>query len=122
MYACMMSQVHARNKPLSPDIDLEQVARRTPGLAGASLKNLMNEAAIHAARTNKEIIEWDDVDWAIDRVTVGLEKPNKDALVQDIELVAFHEVKHAHILAIVCSSFIFSSRPGWTCYRGWVDA
>ena len=56
------------------------------------MKNLMNEAAIHAARTNKEIIEWDDVDWAIDRVTVGLEKPNKDALVQDIELVAFHEV------------------------------
>jgi len=88
-------KVHARNKPLSPDIDLEQVARRTPGLAGASLKNLLNEAAIHAARTAKEIIEWDDVDWAIDRVTVGMEKPNKDALVQDIELVAFHEAGHA---------------------------
>ena len=60
-----------------------------------SLKNLLNEAAIHAARTEKEIIEWDDVDWAIDRVTVGLEKPNKDAMVQDIELVAFHEAGHA---------------------------
>ncbi len=92
--------MHARNKPLSPDIDLEQVARRTPGLAGASLKNLMNEAAIHAARTSKEIIEWDDVDWAIDRVTVGLEKPNKDALVQDIELVAFHEVPYANLLTV----------------------
>lgn len=88
-------KVHARNKPLAPDVDLEQVARRTPGLAGASLKNLLNEAAIHAARTQKEIIEWDDVDWAIDRVTVGMEKPNKDALVQDIELVAFHEAGHA---------------------------
>lgn len=88
-------KVHARNKPLAPDVDLEQVARRTPGLAGAALKNLMNEAAIHAARTEKEIIEWDDVDWAIDRVTVGMEKPNKDALVQDIELVAFHEAGHA---------------------------
>ena len=88
-------KVHARNKPLAPDVDLEQVARRTPGLAGASLKNLLNEAAIHAARTQKEVIEWDDVDWAIDRVTVGLEKPNKDALVQDIELVAFHEAGHA---------------------------
>jgi cell division protease FtsH len=88
-------KVHARNKPLSPDVDLEQVARRTPGLSGASLKNLLNEAAIHAARDEKEIIEWDDVDWAIDRVTVGLEKPNKDALVQDIELVAFHEAGHA---------------------------
>lgn len=88
-------KVHARNKPLSPDIDLEQVARRTPGLSGASLKNLLNEAAIHAARTDKEIIEWDDVDWAIDRVTVGMEKPNKDALIADIELVAFHEAGHA---------------------------
>ena len=88
-------KVHARNKPLSPDVDLDQVARRTPGLSGASLQNLMNEAAIHAARDAKEIIEWDDVDWAIDRVTVGMEKPNKDALVQDIELVAFHEAGHA---------------------------
>ena len=65
------------------------------------MKNLMNEAAIHAARTSKEIIEWDDVDWAIDRVTVGLEKPNKDALVQDIELVAFHEVPNANLLPVV---------------------
>jgi cell division protease FtsH len=88
-------KVHARNKPLSPDVDLEQVARRTPGLAGAALKNLLNEAAIHAARGLKELIEWDDVDWAIDRVTVGMEKPNKDALIQDIELVAFHEAGHA---------------------------
>merc|ERR1711998_44017 len=88
-------KVHARNKPLSPDVDLDQVARRTPGLSGASLQNLMNEAAIHAARDEKEIIDWDDVDWAIDRVTVGMEKPNKDALVQDIELVAFHEAGHA---------------------------
>lgn len=88
-------KVHARNKPLSPDVDLEQVARRTPGLSGASLKNLLNEAAIHAARTEKEIIEWDDVDWAIDRVTIGMERPNKDALIKDIELVAFHEAGHA---------------------------
>jgi cell division protease FtsH len=51
-------KVHARNKPLAPDVDLEQVARRTPGLAGSSLKNLLNEAAIHAARTQKDIIDW----------------------------------------------------------------
>ena len=88
-------KVHARNKPLAPDVDLEQVARRTPGLSGASLKNLLNEAAIHAAREEKEVIEWDDVDWAIDRVTIGMEKPNKDALIEDIELVAFHEAGHA---------------------------
>ena len=94
-------KVHARNKPLSADIDLEQVARRTPGLSGASLKNLLNEAAIHAARGEKEVIEWDDVDWAIDRVTVGMEKPNKDALVQDIELVAFHEAGHAIVGGLI---------------------
>jgi cell division protease FtsH len=88
-------KVHARDKPFSPDIDLEQVARRTPGLSGASLKNLLNEAAIHAAREDKDIIEWDDVDWAIDRVTVGMEKKNNDAMVEDIELVAFHEAGHA---------------------------
>jgi cell division protease FtsH len=78
-----------------------QVARRTPGLSGASLKNLLNEAAIHAARSEKEIIEWDDVDWAIDRVTVGMEKPNKDALVQDLELVAFHEAGHAVVGGLI---------------------
>jgi len=88
-------KVHARNKPIAPDVDLDQVARRTPGLAGAALKNLLNEAAIHAARDSKDIIEWDDVDWAIDRVTVGMEKSNKGAMVKDIELVAFHEAGHA---------------------------
>lgn len=91
-------KVHARNKPLSPDVDLEQIGRRTPGLSGASLKNLLNEAAIHAARTDKEIIEWDDIDWAIDRVTIGMERPNKDAMVKDLELVAFHEAGESFIL------------------------
>jgi len=94
-------KVHAKNKPLSPDIDLEQIARRTPGLSGASLKNLLNEAAIHASREAKEQIEWDDVDWAIDRVTVGMEKPNKDAIIQDIELVAFHEAGHAIVGGLI---------------------
>eukprot|EP01041_Mallomonas_annulata_P002559 gene2559-4995_t len=94
-------KVHARNKPLAPDVDLEQVARRTPGLAGASLKNLLNEAAIHAARDDKDVIEWDDVDWAIDRVTVGLEKSNKESPVKDIELVAFHEAGHAIVGGLI---------------------
>eukprot|EP00595_Chromulina_sp_UTEXLB2642_P003462 CAMPEP_0196763718 /NCGR_PEP_ID=MMETSP1095-20130614/4592_1 /TAXON_ID=96789 ORGANISM="Chromulina nebulosa, Strain UTEXLB2642" /NCGR_SAMPLE_ID=MMETSP1095 /ASSEMBLY_ACC=CAM_ASM_000446 /LENGTH=834 /DNA_ID=CAMNT_0042117497 /DNA_START=98 /DNA_END=2602 /DNA_ORIENTATION=- len=94
-------KVHARNKPLAPDVDIEQVARRTPGLSGASLKNLLNEAAIHAARFEKDIIEWDDVDWAIDRVTIGLERPNKDALIKDIELVAFHEAGHAIVGGLI---------------------
>lgn len=94
-------KVHARNKPLAPDIDLEQVARRTPGLSGASLKGLLNEAAIHAARNDKTLIDWDDVDWAIDRVTVGMEKTNKDAIVKDLELVAFHEAGHAIVGGLI---------------------
>jgi len=94
-------KVHAKNKPLAPDVDLEQIGRRTPGLSGASLKNLLNEAAIHASRESKDQIEWDDVDWAIDRVTVGMEKPNKDAIIQDIELVAFHEAGHAIVGGLI---------------------
>jgi len=94
-------KVHAKNKPLAPDVDLEQIARRAPGLSGASLKNLLNEAAIHASRESKEIIEWDDIDWAIDRVTVGMEKPNKEAIIQDIELVAFHEAGHAIVGGLI---------------------
>jgi len=94
-------KVHARNKPLAGDVDLDQVARRTPGLSGASLKNLLNEAAIHAARDDKDVIEWDDVDWAIDRVTVGVERNNKDALIKDIELVAFHEAGHAIVGGLI---------------------
>merc|ERR1712072_725428 len=94
-------KVHAKNKPLAPDVDLEQIARRAPGLSGASLKNLLNEAAIHASRESKEIIEWDDIDWAIDRVTVGMEKPNKEAIIRDIELVAFHEAGHAIVGGLI---------------------
>jgi len=65
------------------------------------LKNLLNEAAIHASRDSKDVIEWDDVDWAIDRVTVGMEKPNKEAIIQDIELVAFHEAGHAIVGGLI---------------------
>jgi cell division protease FtsH len=60
-------QVHARNKPLSADIDLSSVARRTPGFSGAQLQNLLNEAAIFAARKEKTVIEYEDIDSAIDR-------------------------------------------------------
>ena len=57
--------------------------------------------AIHAARSDKVVIDWDDVDWAIDRVTVGQEKSNKDALIEDIELVAFHEAGHAIVGGLI---------------------
>jgi SpoVK/Ycf46/Vps4 family AAA+-type ATPase len=74
-------QVHARGKPLSPDIDLESIARRTPGYSGAQLQNLMNEAAIFAARTEKTIIEWEDIDSALDRCAQQAARPRDAVLV-----------------------------------------
>jgi cell division protease FtsH len=88
--------VHARNKPLASDVDLDSIARRTPGYSGASLENLMNEAAIFAARKQKTIIEWEDVDAALDRLMVGMEKKGGwgDASRMK-EIVAYHEAGHA---------------------------
>mmetsp|Transcript_34137 Transcript_34137/g.45129 ORF Transcript_34137/g.45129 Transcript_34137/m.45129 type:complete len:718 (+) Transcript_34137:193-2346(+) len=95
-------KVHARGKPLASDVDLEAIARRCPGFSGASLQNLLNEAAIFAAREEREVIMWDDVDRALDRIIVGLEK--KGASEQPLnrkELVAFHEAGHAVVGAMI---------------------
>jgi cell division protease FtsH len=69
-------KIHARNKPLADDLNLEEVARGTPGFSGADLENLLNEAAILAARKNKERIETEDVDQATDKILMGLEREN----------------------------------------------
>ena len=74
--------VHSRGKPLEPDVDLEAISRRTPGFSGAQLENLMNEAAISAARKGKNTIGWEEIDGAVDRVMVGLEKKVRDAKLQ----------------------------------------
>jgi len=66
--------VHSRGKPLEPDVDLEAIARRTPGFSGAQLENLMNEAAISAARKAKRTVGWEEIDSAVDRIMVGIEK------------------------------------------------
>jgi ATP-dependent Zn protease len=84
-------KVHARGKPLSPDVDLESIARRTPGFSGAQLQNLLNEAAIFAARQKKTVINWEDVDNAVDRLLVGLEKKNAQTSEKMREIVAYHE-------------------------------
>jgi cell division protease FtsH len=84
-------KVHARGKPLSPDVDLESIARRTPGFSGAQLQNLLNEAAIFAARQKKTVITWEDVDNAVDRLLVGLEKKNAQTSEKMREIVAYHE-------------------------------
>jgi len=90
-------KVHARGKPIEPDVDLEAVARRTPGFSGASLQNLLNEAAIFAARKQKTTIGWEEIDSAVDRIMVGLEKKGgtSEQTLKRKELVAFHEAGHA---------------------------
>merc|ERR1712084_136750 len=88
-------KVHARGKPLAPDFDLNIVAKRTTGFSGASLANLMNEAAIVAARNAKDKISYDEVDYAIDRLTVGMQKSTGMSFPARQRLVAYHEAGHA---------------------------
>eukprot|EP00559_Dactyliosolen_fragilissimus_P005116 CAMPEP_0184855630 /NCGR_PEP_ID=MMETSP0580-20130426/806_1 /TAXON_ID=1118495 /ORGANISM="Dactyliosolen fragilissimus" /LENGTH=680 /DNA_ID=CAMNT_0027350185 /DNA_START=94 /DNA_END=2136 /DNA_ORIENTATION=+ len=95
--------VHARGKPLEPDVDLEAIARRTPGFSGASLENLMNEAAIAAARQGKSTVGWEQIDGAVDRIMVGLEKKGGTSTLsaKQNELVAYHEAGHAVVGALI---------------------
>jgi len=93
--------VHSRGKPLEPDVDLEAISRRTPGFSGAQLENLMNEAAISAARATKSTIGWEQIDGAVDRIMVGLEKKGGNPQLKQKELVAYHEAGHAVVGALV---------------------
>ncbi|MHB1869573.1 MAG: ATP-dependent zinc metalloprotease FtsH [Steroidobacteraceae bacterium] len=88
-------KVHAKNVVLSPEVDLSVVAAKTPGFAGADLANIVNEAALHAARENKKAVEPRDFDEAIDRVVAGLEKRNRVMNPKEKETVAYHEAGHA---------------------------
>jgi len=88
-------KVHARGKPLKPELDLAIVAKRTTGFSGASLANLMNEAAIVAARNDKTEIGYEEIDYSIDRVTVGMQKTTGMQYKGRQQLVAYHEAGHA---------------------------
>ncbi|HET6895878.1 MAG TPA: ATP-dependent zinc metalloprotease FtsH [Candidatus Baltobacteraceae bacterium] len=90
-------EVHARNKPLSKEVQLEILAKRTPGFSGADLENLLNEAALLAARRNKTVIEMNDCDEAIDRVMVGPERKSIVMSQKEKEITAYHESGHAII-------------------------
>lgn len=90
-------KVHAKNKVLNPSVDLKVLAKRTSGFTGADLRNLLNEAALLAARENKENITMDDIDNSIDRVEAGIEKKSKVLTDEDKETTAYHEVGHALI-------------------------
>jgi cell division protease FtsH len=94
-------KVHARGKTLGKDVDVEKIARRTPGFTGADLANLLNEAAILAARRNLTEISMDEVNDAVDRVLVGPEKKNRLMTDKRKWLVAYHEVGHALVGALI---------------------
>lgn len=93
--------VHARGKTLAKDVDLNKVARRTPGFTGADLANLLNESAILAARRSLTEISMDEVNDAIDRVMAGPEKKNRVMSEKRKELVAYHEAGHALVGALM---------------------
>ncbi|WP_341280352.1 ATP-dependent zinc metalloprotease FtsH [Paenibacillus sp. FSL H8-0537] len=90
-------KVHSRNKPLNKDVKLDIIARRTTGFSGADLENLLNEAALLAARRNKKDIAMREVDEAIDRVIVGTEKKSRVISDREKRIVAFHEAGHTII-------------------------
>ncbi|TMG61588.1 MAG: ATP-dependent zinc metalloprotease FtsH, partial [Chloroflexi bacterium] len=90
--------VHARNKPLDSTVDLDVLARQTPGFSGADLANLINEAAILAARANQKVIGMDELEEAIARVIAGPERKSRRISDKEKEIIAYHEVGHALVM------------------------
>jgi len=95
-------RVHARNKPISKDVDLKMVAQQTPGFSGADLENMLNESALVAARRGKKTIDASDIDEAEDRVIAGPAKKDHVVNKKEREMVAFHEAGHT-IVGLVLS-------------------
>jgi len=87
--------VHSKGKPLDEDVDLAKIARQTPGFSGADLANLINEAALLAARRNKKAITFEEVTEAVDRVVAGPERKSRVLTERERQLTAYHEAGHA---------------------------
>ena len=94
-------KVHARGKPLAPDVDLGVIARQTPGMVGADLENLLNEAAILAARRNKRAITMDELTESIERVMAGPARKSRILTPEERRVVAYHEAGHAVVMALL---------------------
>ncbi len=94
-------KIHARNVSLAPAVELRLIAARTPGFAGADLANIVNEAALLAARKGKDAVEMADLEEAIDRVIAGLEKRSRVLSDKERDIVAHHEMGHALVAASV---------------------
>ncbi|MGN0342416.1 MAG: ATP-dependent zinc metalloprotease FtsH [Roseburia sp.] len=106
--------VHAKNKPLAEDVDLQQIARTTAGFTGADLENLLNEAAIYAAKDNREYIKQDDIKRAFVKVGIGAEKRSRVISDKEKRITAFHEAGHAilfHLLPDVGPVYSVSIIP-----------
>jgi cell division protease FtsH len=94
-------KIHARDKKISDDVDLKRVARGTPGFSGADLENLLNEAALLAARKDKSAVESEDIEDARDKVLMGLERESVALTDEECELIAYHESGHALLAALL---------------------
>ena len=94
-------QIHARNKPLAENVDLGKIARGTPGFSGADLENLLNEAALLAARRGKDRIEDEDVEEARDKVLMGLEREGLTLSEKEVKILSYHEGGHALLAALL---------------------
>ena len=94
-------EIHARNKPLGDDVNLMRLARGTPGFSGADLENVLNEAALHAARQRKNVIEWEDFEAARDKILMGLKREGLALTDEECELIAYHEAGHAIAAAVL---------------------
>ncbi len=93
--------VHTKNKPIGDDVDLERVAQTTAGFTGADLENLMNEAAIEAAKCNRPYIQQSDIDQAFIKVGIGAEKKSKIISEKDKKITAYHETGHAILFHVL---------------------
>ena len=94
-------QVHTRGKPLADDVNLDSLARRTPGFSGADLANLVNEAALLAARRDKTKITMDEFEASVDRVIAGPERRSRLISEKEKRVVAYHEVGHALVMELL---------------------
>jgi cell division protease FtsH len=94
-------KIHAKGKPLATDVDLNVVARRTPGFTGADLENVLNEAAILAARADKKAVAMEEVEEAVDRVMAGPEKKSRVISDREKQIIAYHEVGHAVLSSVL---------------------
>jgi cell division protease FtsH len=97
-------QVHIRGKPISPKVELEIIARQTPGFVGADIENLVNEAAILAARRNKKIIEMPEFEEAIEKIIAGPERKSRVISEEEKQIIAHHEAGHALVMKLLPDS------------------